>query len=55
MGVTGRHRYWEPEGRGPELYDLLEDREERVNLASSGLEIESRLERQRAARVSLTR
>ena len=65
MGVTGRrYRYWEPEGRGPELYDLLEDPRERVNLASSGLEIESRLaaslqvfrlERQRAARDSRTR
>ena len=65
MGVTGRrYRYWEPEGRGPELYDLVEDPWELVNLASSGLEIESRLaeelqvfrlERQRAATDSLSR
>ena len=65
MGITGRrYRYWEPEGRGPELYDLVEDPAEMVNLASSGLEIESRLaeklqvfrlERQHAATDFLSR
>ncbi len=65
MGVIGRrYRYWEPTDRGPELYDLAEDPFEQVNLAASGLEIESRmaeklaifrLERERAASDSLAR
>ena len=65
MGLSStRYRYWEPEGRPPELYDLLEDPGERVNLASTGLEIEARLaravrifreQRRRAAILSLSR